>query len=170
MNKVDLMKNYPKQDRQNYISRKETLSADEISISRKFDKEYFDGDRKYGYGGYYYDPKFFTQVVRDFVDYYSLKDGSKILDVGCGKGFMLYDFMNLNPSFKLFGLDISKYYENCIDEIIKQNFIIGSCDKLPYEDNSFDLVISISTIHNLDVEGVKRSLKKLIGYLSIMLL
>ena len=81
MNKVDLMKNYPKQDRQNYISRKETLSADEISISRKFDKEYFDGDRKYGYGGYYYDPKFFTQVVRDFVDYYSLKDGSKILDV-----------------------------------------------------------------------------------------
>ena len=36
-----------------------------------------------------------------------------------------------------------------------KKFIVGSCDNLPYADNSFDLVISISTIHNLDIDGVK---------------
>lgn len=159
MNRINLMHNYPKQDRQNYISRVNTLTIDEINTSRKFGKEYFDGDRKYGYGGYHYDPKFFSKVVRDFVDHYELNDGSKILDIGCGKGFMLYDFKKLNHTFDVYGLDISQYcYENCVDDKIKEKFIVGSCDNLPYADNSFDLVISISTIHNLDIDGVKKSL------------
>ncbi len=160
MMEIDLLKNYPKTKRD---LRKASIERTDDSrvIARKFGKEFFDGDRKFGYGGFSYNPKFWTNVVVDFVDYYDLKDNSSILDVGCGKGFMLYDFKKFNKSFKLKGIDISQYaIKNSMNEV-KEDLLVGSADKLPFNDNSFDLVISINTIHNLDELNCAESLREI---------
>ena len=133
----------------------------ERSIARKFGKDFFDGERKYGYGGYNYNPKYWTQVVKDFVDFFKLEDDAKILDVGCGKGFMLYDFKVNFPKLKLYGIDISEYaIENGVQEV-KSNLKVASCDDIPFPDQTFDLVISINTIHNLELDGCAKSLKEI---------
>ncbi len=162
LKKINLLSKYPKTKNRSEITKERIkLTEEEKAISRSFGYEYFDGPRKYGLGGYYYDIKYFGEVVKDFIDFYNLDDSSKILDVGCGKGFMLHDFRQLLPNSFLKGIDISKYcIDNCI-ESMKNDCIVGSCDDLPYDDNSFDLVISIATIHNLDIPGVKKSLREI---------
>lgn len=162
MPEVDLMRNYPKSERSDLLDIRENVSPEEKFIARQFGKEYFDGPRRLGLGGYYYDPKYFTKVVKDFINYYKLGQNSKILDVGCGKGFMMKDFQDALPDAEILGLDISQYcYDNAMPQV-KKNISIGSCDKLPYPDRYFDLVISIATIHNLEKEGVKKSVSEII--------
>ena len=157
---IDLLKNYPKTKRD--LSNREKNKTEEArKIAREFGKDFFDGERKYGCGGFNYSPKFWSKVVEDIANYYSLKDGSKILDVGCAKGFMLYDFFNLKRNFDLHGVDISAYaIENSIKEL-KPNLKVANATKLPYKDNQFDLVISINTIHNLDKDNCAHSLKEI---------
>ena len=160
MKKINLLKNYPSTKRD--LSQALIQRTDEVRlVARKFDKDFFDGERKYGYGGYNYNSRFWTKVVKDFVDYYNLKDGSKILDVGCGKGFMIYDFLQFNKNFILKGIDISNYaIENSMYEV-KDKLEVGNAKDLQFEDNTFDLVISINTIHNLEKEDCSKSLKEI---------
>ena len=158
--KIDLLKKYPKTKRDLSKRGNEKTEEDRI-IARRFDKEFFDGDRKNGYGGYYYNSKFWTEVVKDLNNFYKLKNGSKILDIGCGKGFMLFDFMKLNPNFVLEGIDISDYaITNAVPEV-KKFLKVGDAKSLPYEDNSFDLVISINTTHNLEINQCKKALSEM---------
>jgi len=157
---INLLKKYPKTKRDLSKRRNEKTEEDRI-IARRFDKEFFDGDRKNGYGGYYYNSKFWTEVVKDLNNFYKLKSGSKILDIGCGKGFMLFDFMKLNPNFVLEGIDISNYaITNAVPEV-KKFLKVGDAKSLPYEDNSFDLVISINTTHNLEINQCKKALSEM---------
>ena len=160
MKEIDLLKSYPKTIRD--LSQASIERTDEVRlIARKFDKDFFDGERKYGYGGYNYNSRFWTNVVKDLADYYKLKDGSKILDIGCGKGFMIYDFLQYNNKFIIKGIDISDYaIENCMDEV-KDNLEVGNANKLVFEDDYFDLVISINTIHNLEKEECAKSLREI---------
>lgn len=160
MKEIDLLKNYPKTIRD--LSQASIERTDEVRlIARKFDKDFFDGERKYGYGGYTYNSRFWTKVVKDFADHYKLKDGSKILDIGCGKGFMIYDFLQYNNKFIIKGIDISDYaIENCMNEV-KDNLEVGNANKLEFEDDYFDLVISINTIHNLEKDECAKSLKEI---------
>ena len=160
MQEVNLLKNYPITKR-NLDQAVKERTEEVRKISRKFGKDFFDGERKYGYGGFHYNPIYWTKVVKDFTKYYNLQNGSRILDVGCGKGFMLYDFYLLNPKYYLAGIDISKYAIENSKQEVSQFLSIGSCDDLPFDDNSFDLVISINTIHNLDLEGCSKSLKEI---------
>ena len=157
---INLLKKYPKTKRDLSKRGNEKTEEDRI-IARRFDKEFFDGDRKNGYGGYYYNSKFWTEVVKDLNNFYKLKSGSKILDIGCGKGFMLFDFMKLNPNFVLEGIDISDYaITNAVPEV-KKFLKVGNAKNLPYEDNSFDLVISINTTHNLEINQCKKALSEM---------
>ena len=150
---INLLKNYPKTKR-DVSKRREEKTEEHRAIARKFGKDFFDGDRKVGYGGFRYNSKYWNQVVKDIAEYYKLKSGDKILDIGCGKGFMLYDFLKLNPQFDVFGIDISKYaIENCI-ESLNGKLKIGNAKSLPYPDNYFDLVISNNTHHNLDGKDI----------------
>jgi len=161
MAEIDLMKSYPKSKRENIIEQRIKVSNEDRKIARQFGWEYFDGPRRLGMGGYYYNPKYFKPVVKDMIKYYALTNESSILDVGCGKGFMLHDFKEALPEITVAGIDISTY---CLDnamENVKPYLQYASCDNLPYDDNSFDLVIAIATIHNLDVDGVKKSLEEI---------
>ena len=99
MEEVNLLANYPKTKRNLKAAAQERTDY-ERQIARKFGKDFFDGERKFGYGGYNYNEKYWTKVVKDFFKYYKLKEDSKILDVGCGKGFMLYDFKIIQTKFK----------------------------------------------------------------------
>jgi len=157
---IDLLKNYPKskRDLSNRVSKK---SEEKVSIARQFGKEFFDGDRDYGYGGFSYNPKFWQPVIPDFKKKYSLNSSSKILDVGCAKGFMIYDFCQLIPGIQATGIDISKYaIQNCHEKVTNM-LQIADCKNLPFEDNSFDLVISINTIHNLELNDCINSIKEI---------
>ncbi len=157
---IDLLKNYPKSKR-NLDKRLSEKSPEIVKIARKFGKEFFDGDRKYGYGGLSYNPKYWENVVKDFVNYYKLKADAKILDVGCAKGYMLYDFKRQYPGLEIYGIDISEYaIDNCHPEV-KNNLQVGYAENLKFEDNFFDLVISINTVHNLELEDCISSIKEI---------
>jgi SAM-dependent methyltransferase len=161
MPKLNLMHRYPKSFRENFLSRNNS-SHSVIAKAKEFGEEYFDGPREMGLGGYYYDPKYFTNVVDDFVRYYQLTSQSSVLDIGCAKGFMLHDFMLRLPGVKVSGIDISRY---CLKKAISTAapFLLeGCCSNLPFENSSYDLVISIATIHNLPREGVIRSLNEIV--------
>ena len=157
---INLLRNYPKAKRDVSKRRGEKTEEHRV-IARKFGKDFFDGDRKVGYGGFNYDPKYWTKVVKDICDHYKLKSQDKILDIGCGKGFMLYDFLKLNPQLDVFGIDISEYaIKNCIGSL-KEKLQIGNAISLPYPDNHFNLVISINTHHNLDGKDLIKAFSEL---------
>ncbi|MEQ8666531.1 MAG: class I SAM-dependent methyltransferase [Rhodospirillales bacterium] len=161
MAEIDLMSRYPKSVRADITAERVQVSEEDRRIARQFGWEYFDGPRRLGMGGYHYNPKFFTPVVEDMIAHYGLTDESSILDVGCAKGFMLHDFRQALPGCTIAGIDISTYCLENAMETVAGDLQCASCDDLPFEDDSFDLVISIATIHNLDVEGVKRSLREI---------
>ena len=157
---INLLKNYPKTKRDLNFRANNKTENDRI-LARKFEKDFFDGDRKNGYGGFYYNPKFWTPVIPDFVSHYNLTKDSKILDVGCAKGFMLYDFIKLMPGIDVRGVDISNYaIDNSIPEI-KNYLKVANALELPFDNNEFDLVISITTVHNLEIEECKKSIKEI---------
>ena len=157
---IDLLKNYPKSKR-NLDKRLSEKSPEIVKIAREFSKEFFDGDRKFGYGGLTYNPKYWANVVKDFVEYYKIKPDAKILDVGCAKGYMVYDFKRQYPGLEMHGVDISEYaIKNCHPEV-KDNLQVGEAESLKFEDNYFDLVISINTVHNLELENCVASIKEI---------
>jgi ubiquinone/menaquinone biosynthesis C-methylase UbiE len=159
-NEIDLLAKYPKAKR-DLTQRLESKTEEVRMVARKFDKDFFDGERKFGYGGFSYNPRYWSEVVKDLSNYYNLNNESKILDVGCAKGFMLYDFYKLNTNLDLYGIDISKYaIDNSVPEI-KHKLQVANATKLPYEDNFFDLVIAINTIHNLDKDKCEIALKEI---------
>jgi SAM-dependent methyltransferase len=157
---INLLDQYPRAARP--IEERGRLVADEHRrIARRFGKEFFDGDRLYGYGGYYYHPRFWRGTARRIQAYYELADDASVLDVGCGKGFMLHDFKEMMSHLQVAGLDISEYaYEHSL-ESVKPQIRVGTATHLPWDDRSFDLVISINTIHNLPLAECKQALREI---------
>ena len=150
---INLLKEYPKSKR-NLDERVSEKSEVVREIARRFDKDFFDG-------GFAYSPKFWQPVIPSFQKYWQLDSSKSFLDVGCAKGFLIYDLMQLIPGMKLQGIDISKYaIENCKVEV-KEYLKIADAKKLPYEDNSFDVVISINTVHNLGKKDCALALQEI---------
>jgi ubiquinone/menaquinone biosynthesis C-methylase UbiE len=153
---------YPKSTNRNVISSNRNKVKTKIKKKlMKFGKEYFDGKRIHGYGGYYYNKKFFRKIVKEIIKYYKLSNGCKILDIGCAKGFMMYEFRQFLPNAEIWGLDISKYCKMKALSSEKKFIKVGSCHKLPFKDNYFDFIISISTIHNLAEKKISLSIKEI---------
>ena len=162
MSEVNLLQRYPKTKRSSIIDDRKIISDKEKELALEFNYEYFDGPRKLGLGGYKYIEGYWSDVVEDFVSFYKLDTNSSLLDVGCGKGFTLFDFCKKIPEMRIRGLEFSQYCINNALPVIRPHIDFGCCSSLPYDSNTFDLAISIATIHNLDKYGVKRSLKELI--------
>lgn len=157
---IDLLRNYPK-TRRKIEERDTSKTKEDRDVARKFGKDFFDGDRKHGYGGYNYDPRFWQPVIPDFRDHFGLTSNSSLLDVGCGKGFMLHDLSVLISGIALRGIDISEYaVENAIGDM-KPFIQVGDAKDLPFEDRSFDVVISINTIHNLERDECAQALREI---------
>ena len=157
MKKINLLKSIKKVKRQ-INKRKLNKSKNTIKIANQFGKEYFDGSRKYGYGGYCYDGRW-KKVVKDFIKYYNLKPGDKVLDIGCAKGYLIKDF--LEKKIDAYGVDISDYaIKNCHPNV-KSRLRINNAKKLPFDNNSFKLVISINTLHNLNKNDCKKAIKEI---------
>lgn len=126
----------------------------------KFDKEYWDGTRLQGYGGYKYDGRW-RKVADAMVQQYGVKPGMRILDVGSGKGFLLHDFLESVPGVEVAGLEISQYGIDHSMESVKPFLKHGTAAKLPWPDKHFDLVISINTLHNLYNYDLRAALKEM---------
>lgn len=159
MHQINLLRSLPSVKR-NIESRQSTKTDELVAESKKFGHMYFDGPRSYGYGGYKYDGRWLP-VACDIIDHYQLKPGMRVLDVGCAKGFLVKDLMTSCPGLNVFGLDISEYaLKHCEREVIGQ-LHLGNAISLPFPDDSFDLVISINTLHNLNKEVVIEALHEI---------
>lgn len=157
---INLLIDYPKSKR-NLDNRNNYKTDENVEIARKFEKEFFDGTRETGYGGFTYNSKYWTKVVKKFKEYWKINSNDSLLDVGCAKGFMLHDFKKELPNLKICGIDISKYaIENSMDSV-KDYLSVCDAKKLPFEDNSFDYVISINTVHNLELEECEIAIKEI---------
>src|ERR1700730_8122800 len=144
MPEINLLNRYPRAKR-NIGTRTVAQSEENIRIAREYGREYFDGSRDTGYGGYHYNPRFWTGVAEDMVAHWNLKPGDRVLDVGCGKGFLVKDLMRACSELEVFGLDISEYaLMNCEPEVVGR-LHLGDCEKLPFPDGSFSAVLSINT-------------------------
>jgi SAM-dependent methyltransferase len=157
---IDLMVNYPRSKR-NVEDRGEKKTEADRELARRFGKEFFDGHRDHGYGGFNYSPRFWEPVIPTFQSHFNITSEDSILDVGCAKGFMLHDFNRLIPGIDLAGIDISRYACNHAIESIKDVVRVGNAAELPYDDNSFDISISITTIHNLELDLCAKALQEL---------
>lgn len=159
-NEVNLMDVYPKSNRPVDERFKTVTVADRVA-ARHFEKEYFDGTRNQGFGGYNYNPKYWLPVAKRLKNFYKLKPYAKILIVGCSKGFLMHDFKNILPKALVIGVDISKYaVENSLPDV-KPFISIANAKELPFGDKIFDLVVSINTVHNLPLEDCLLALKEI---------
>jgi len=157
---IDLMINYPKPKR-NVDERGATKTEEDRLLARKFGKDFFDGDRKNGYGGFSYFSRFWQPVIPTFQKHWNLDSDSSVLDVGCAKGFMMHDFAELIPGITVKGIDISEYaIENAIEDM-KPHVQVGNALSLPFEDKSFDVIISVTTLHNLEREECAIALQEI---------
>lgn len=157
MRKINLLKSLPKVKRL-LENRKKEKNIKIIKISRKYGKQYFDGNRKYGYGGYKYDGRW-KSVAKEIIKKYKLKKYSKILDIGCAKGFLVKDLVDLNMD--AYGIDISKYaIKNCHSDVVGRLSVLNA-KELYFQNNSFDFVISLNTLHNLTKKECLQALKEI---------
>ena len=161
MREIDFITNNHKKTKRNYLERVNKIDKAEAAIkAKKWGFDYWDGSRDINYGGYYYDERWIP-IANKIINHYKLNSKSRILDIGCGKGFLLYEIKKIIPNCEVFGIDISKYAINHGKEEIKNNLKIGNANKLPYAENSFDLVLSINTLHNLYCYDLISSLKEI---------
>jgi protein-L-isoaspartate(D-aspartate) O-methyltransferase len=147
--------------KRDYVARVvEHDKAESAAVASQFGAEYWDGDRRYGYGGYSYDGRW-RSVAEAIAGHYALSAGDRVLDVGCGKGFLLYELTQAVPGLEVAGLDISAYAIEHAKEEVRPFIQHGSAVGLPYADGSFDCVLSLGTLHNLGVSDLWSALREI---------
>ena len=158
MAEINLLSRYPRSKR-NISVRAQAQSPENVALSREYGRAYFDGTRDTGYGGYRYDGRW-VPIAEDMVRHFDLKPGQRVLDVGAAKGFLVKDLIKVCPGLEAFGLDISEYaVMNCEPEVIGR-LHLGDCRKLPFPDGSFDAVIAINVVHNVDRDECVQAIRE----------
>jgi ubiquinone/menaquinone biosynthesis C-methylase UbiE len=164
MNYIDFLSPLHKSTARDYLARVNDLEYPKYkaaNLAKMWGFDYWDGDRRINYGGYKYIEGRWEQVAILMAKHYGLKSGDKVLDIGCGKGFLLYDLLKTIPGLEVYGIDVSTYaIENSKIEI-KERLTIGNAINLPWADNEFDFVYSINTFHNLHNYDLDKALKEM---------
>ena len=134
--------------------------AEFAALAKRFDVEYWDGDRNTGYGGYSYDGRWLP-VAQRLGAHYGLRAGERVLDVGCGKGFLLFELARAFPGVSTLGVDVSRYALAHAKPEVSARLVEGNAVQLPFPDHSFDLVVSINTLHNLQLPDLDQALREI---------
>tara|TARA_Y100001958_G_C21119133_1_gene463763 strand:+ start:277 stop:942 length:666 start_codon:yes stop_codon:yes gene_type:complete len=161
---IDFLSTLHKSTKRDYLARvndKEFPKYKAATLAKKWGYHYWDGSRKINYGGYKYIKGRWFSVIKKMIKRYKLNNNSKILDIGCGKGFFLSDIKVLLPGIKAYGLDKSKYAISKAQKSIKSNLKYGCASKLPWNNKFFDLVISINTLHNLEINRLFSAIQEI---------
>ena len=135
--------------------------AEFATIAKRFDRDYWDGSRNTGYGGYTYREGYWLPLAQALARHYGLQPGARILDVGAGKGFLLHEFTRAVPRAEIAGLDLSAYALEHAKPEVQPHLQLGHATRLPYPDQSFDLVVSINTLHNLRLPELELALREI---------
>jgi ubiquinone/menaquinone biosynthesis C-methylase UbiE len=160
---IDFLSVIHKSTTRDYLARvndPEFPKAKAAELAKQWAFDYWDGDRRICYGGYKYMEGRWEKVARAIVDHYGIKPGDKILDVGCGKGFQLYEFFKMVPGVEVFGIDVSEYALANAKEEVRDHLQLGNATSLPFPDKYFDLVFSITTLHNLHNYDLEKALQE----------
>lgn len=148
--------------KRHYVAR---LMDDKVACmkeARKFERNYWDGERRYGYGGYRYIPGRWKPVAQGLIDQYNLRPGDRVLDLGCGKGFLLHELSLLMPELELVGVDRSKYALMNPPQGFSGTLMHGDIRQgLSFSLKEFDLVISLGTLHNLTLRELAKVLPQI---------
>ena len=161
---VDFMSELHTQTERDYLGRVNSTKfpkAKAAKLAKLYGYDYWDGDREICYGGYNYIKGRWERVAKKISEYYNLPNNAKILDVGCGKGYLLYDFKKILPDCEVFGIDISEYAIKNSKEELEGRLRLGNATNLPWDDNTFDIVISITTLHNLKAYELDLALREI---------
>jgi len=164
MSYIDFMSPIHKATTRDYLARvndPDFPKAKAAALAKKWDYDYWDGDRKICYGGYKYMPGRWAPVAQMMVDHYGLKAGDKVLDIGCGKGFQLMELLAACPGLEVTGIDVSPYAIENGHEDLKGRLQVGNAADLPFEDDAFDYVFSITTLHNLHAYDLDKALREM---------
>jgi cyclopropane fatty-acyl-phospholipid synthase-like methyltransferase len=159
--RIDFTQTLHASTKRDYVARVvEHDKAESAEIAMQYGQEYWDGDRRYGYGGYRYDGRWLP-IAQAMAADYGLRAGNRVLDVGCGKGFLMHEFTVAVPGVGVAGIDVSAYaIANALDDV-KPHLTLGTAASLPYGDDAFDLVISLGTLHNLGVDDLFTALAEI---------
>jgi ubiquinone/menaquinone biosynthesis C-methylase UbiE len=161
-NLLKIVTSLHKSTSRNYIERMCDNKIECMKKAKKYDFDYWDGDRRYGYGGYKYIPGRWKAVAEKLIAKYSLTNNSSILDIGCGKGFLLYEIKLILPRINLVGIDISAYaINNCKEEVKENIFYHDIKNSLSFNNKNFDLVLSLNCFHNLKIFDLSTALKEM---------
>ena len=154
-----------KSTKRDYLARMNDDKVHCMLKAKEYGADYWDGDRRYGYGGYNYRAGYWTPVAQSLIDTYNLKPGSKILDLGCGKGFLLHELLLLEPELQVVGTDISEHGLSHTTDLVKPHVQIHDArGEYKWQDKEFDLVISLTLLHNLrayDLENCLREIQRI---------
>ena len=162
MTEINLVQSMHASTKRNYVQRVvEHDKAESAAVARQWGRDYWDGERRYGYGGYHYDGRW-RPLAQALIDRYGIKGGMSVLDVGCGKGFLLYEFLQLLPEARIVGFDVSQHgLADAKPEVRDRLFRYKAQDRYPFGDGAFDLVVSLGALHNLKVFELQTALQEI---------
>lgn len=158
---LDFISSLHRRTPRDYVGRvNEFPKAESAKVAKQFGIDYWDGDRRFGYGGYTYDGRW-RPVADALARHYQLRPGDRILDVGCGKGFLLYELTQAVPGVEVCGVDVSSYAIAHAKEEVRPFLQVANAARLPFPDHHFSLVVSIMTLHNLYCFDLEKALREL---------
>lgn len=146
--------------KRDYLARMNASKTKCIEVAKRYDEDYWDGARQYGYGGYHYDGRW-RPVAEKMALHYGLKAGQRVLDIGCGKAFLLYELTRTVPGLEVVGVDISQYALDCAKEEMRPHLMRANATALPFSNDEFDFVLSLNTLHNLYCQDLHKALHEM---------
>ncbi len=158
---VELLTSLHTATKRDYFARMSATKPSEMKISKKYDFDYWDGERKYGYGGYQYDGRW-KPLAEMIIDKYRLTNESSVLDLGCGKAHLLFEIKRILPGISITGIDISNHaIDDAKEEVRAFLKVVDIREGLDFGHKEFDLAISLMVFHNFELPELEAALKEM---------